>query len=340
MYCHFSKKTEMRYLVTGGCGFIGSNFILKCLEKEKDVRITNIDAMHIGSNSMNLENIRNPNYRFVKGNICNKKLMEKLIENVDCVINFAAESHVDRSIKDAQSFIQSNIIGVHTILGILKNKKKIKFLQISTDEVYGELLKGKNLECDELNPSNPYSATKASAEMLVRSYGRTYNLDTIITRCTNNYGPRQFPEKLIPKTIVSALRNEPIPLHGDGNAKRQWIHVFDHCNALLKILSRWKKSSIYNISANYETTNISLVKKMLKMMNKSENLLTFVPDRPGQDRRYGINSNLIKKDIGFTAKIKLEEGLESTIKWYMSNKKWWQNIMFKKISNPNPQYNA
>ena len=326
----------MKYLVTGGCGFIGSNFILRCLEKEKDTKITNIDAMFMGSNLMNLKNINSSNYKFVKGNICNKKLMEKLVENVDCVINFAAESHVDRSISNAKPFIDSNIIGVYTILEILKNKRKIKFLQISTDEVYGEILKGNSLEHDELNPSNPYSATKASAEMLVRSYARTYDLDVIITRCTNNYGPRQFPEKLIPKTIISALKNEPVPLHGDGSARRQWIHVFDHCDAVLKILSRWKKSSIYNISANYEITNISLVRKILKIMNKPESLITFVPDRPGQDRRYGINSNLIKQETRFRARIKPQEGLESTVRWYVSNKEWWQKIPFRKISNPTP----
>ena len=326
----------MKYLVTGGYGFIGSNFILRCLEKEKNIKITNIDAMFMGSNLMNLKNINSSNYKFVKGNICNKKLMEKLVENVDCVINFAAESHVDRSISNAKPFIDSNIIGVYTILEILKNKRKIKLLQISTDEVYGELLKGSNLEHDELNPSNPYSSTKASAEMLVRSYARTYDLDTIITRCTNNYGPRQFPEKLIPKTIISVLRNKSIPLHGSGTAKRQWIHVFDHCDAILKILSRWKKSSIYNISANYETTNISLVKKILKIMGKSEDLITFVPDRLGQDRRYGINSNLIKKEIGFKPRIRPQEALESTVKWYVFNKEWWQNMSLKKISNPIP----
>jgi len=326
----------MKYLVTGGYGFIGSNFILRCLEKEKDVKITNIDAMLMGSNLMNLQNIFSSNYKFVKGNICNKKLMEKLVENVDCIINFAAESHVDRSISNARPFIDSNVIGIYTILEILKKKRKIRFLQISTDEVYGELLKGNNLEHDELNPSNPYSATKASAEMLVRSYTRTYGLDTIITRCTNNYGPRQFPEKLIPKTIISALRNKPIPLHGTGTARRQWIHVLDHCDAILKILSRWKKSSIYNISANYETTNISLVKKILKIMGKSEDLIAFVPDRPGQDRRYGINSNLITKEIGFKPRMRPREALESTIKWYVFNKEWWQNMPFKKISNPIP----
>jgi len=326
----------MKYLVTGGCGFIGSNFILRCFDKEKDVKITNIDAMHAGSNPLNLKNLRNPNYQFIKGNICDKKLMKKLIEDVDFVINFAAESHVDRSIKNPEPFIQSNVIGVYTILELLRTKRKVKFLQISTDEVYGEILKGKFLECDKLNPSNPYSATKASAEMLIRCYTRTYNLDTIVTRSTNNYGPRQFPEKLIPKTIISALRNEAIPLHGDGRAKRQWMHVFDHCDALLKILSKWKKSSIYNISGNYEITNLSLVRQILKIMNKSENLITFVPDRPGQDERYGINSNLIKREIGFKTKMKPQESLESTVQWYVSNKEWWQNIRFKKIKNPIP----
>ena len=326
----------MQYLVTGGCGFIGSNFILRCLSQEKNVKIINVDAMVLGSNLRNLQNLKNTNYKFVKGDICDKKLMEKLIEKVDYVINFAAESHVDRSIKNPQNFVRTNIIGVYTILEILRKKKNVKFLQISTDEVFGEILKGKHSEHDELNPSNPYSASKASAEMLVRAFAKTYDIETIITRSANNYGPRQFPEKLIPKTILSAIKKELIPLHGDGNDRRQWIHVFDNCDAILKILSKWKKSSIYNISGNFEATNLNLVRRILKVMNKPEDLITFVPKRPGHDRRYATNSNLLMKEIGFTPKLKLREGLESTIEWYLSNEKWWKNIPFKKVKDPTP----
>ena len=291
--------------------------------------------MLTGSNPMNLQNLDNPNYRFVKGNICDKKLVEKLVSQVDYVINFAAESHVDRSIRNPTPFIQSNVMGVYHILEAVRHNK-IKFLQISTDEVYGEILKGSYSEGDILNPSNPYSATKASAEMLIRAYGKTYDLDFKITRCTNNFGPRQFPEKLIPKTIISILTNKKIPLHGNGSAKRQWIHVSDHCDALLKILSKWGKSNTYNISSNYEITNLELVKKILKFLKKSDDLIKFVKDRPGQDKRYNVDSTLIQKELGFRSKIKFQEALESTIAWYVSNKKWWQNISSQKIRNPIP----
>jgi len=327
----------MKYLVTGGCGFIGSNFIRRCFEQNDHVEITNIDAMLIGSHHLNLQGLKNKNYKFVQANICNKKIIQKLTNKVDYVINFAAESHVDRSISYSLPFIQSNIIGVYTILEALCNNKDVKFLQISTDEVYGENLRGYNKEYDELNPSNPYSGSKAAAEMLIRSYSKTYDLDITITRCTNNFGPRQFPEKLIPKTIISALTNEPIPLHGDGTAKRQWIHVLDHCDAILKILSNWGKSCVYNIGGNTEISNLDLVRKILKMMNKPEDLIIYVQDRPGQDKRYGVNSTLIEKLIGFTSTVKFQTGLQSTIDWYISNQKWWKNIpSFKKIKNATP----
>ena len=226
----------MKYLVTGGCGFIGSNFIHRMLEKHPKIQIINIDSMTTGSNLQNFKGFKNKNYSFVKGNICNKTLMKKLIKKVDYVINFAAESHVDRSISDSEKFFRSNVFGVYNILEILR-EEKARFLQISTDEVYGESLKKPFLENDELNPSNPYSATKAAAEMLVRSYVRTYGIDAKITRCTNNFGPRQYPEKIIPKTIISAMKNQQVPIHGKGLAKRQWIHVFDHCDAIEKIIN-------------------------------------------------------------------------------------------------------
>jgi dTDP-glucose 4,6-dehydratase len=326
----------MKLLVTGGCGFIGSNFILRCFEKENDISIINVDALKDGSNLANLKNCNNKLYSFVKGDINNKKLMEKLIQKVDCIINFAAESHVDRSIENSIPFIKSNILGVHNILEILKKYKKVKFLQISTDEVFGEILHGKFSEDAAMNPSNPYAATKASAEMLVKAYSRTYNLDTIITRSVNNYGPRQFPEKLIPKTIISIIKNKKIPIHGNGKAKRQWIHVNDNCDAIFKIIKKWKHGQIYNIPGNYESSNLKLVQKILKSMNGSENLINFVSDRPGQDRRYGIESNFLKNNSKFKPKIDSKEGIESTISWYIENKEWWKNLAFKNISNPTP----
>ena len=325
----------MKYLVTGGCGFIGSNFIHRILEKHPTIQIINIDSMTTGSNPQNFKGFKNKNYSFVKGNISNKTLMKKLIKKVDYVINFAAESHVDRSILNSEKFLRSNVLGVHNILEILR-EEKTRFLQISTDEVYGESLKKPFLEKDELNPSNPYAATKAAAEMLIRSYVRTYGIEAKITRCTNNFGPRQYPEKIIPKTIISAMKNQQIPIHGKGLAKRQWIHVFDHCDALEKIISKWPKSLIYNISGNFETTTIDIVKKILGKMQKPENLITFVSDRPGQDRRYRINSNLIKKETGFIPKMNPKESLDKTINWYTKNKTWWETIPFKRIKNPTP----
>ena len=326
----------MHYLITGGCGFIGSNFIYKCLENDPAIKITNIDKMTFGSNSQNFKNFKHKNYKFVKGDICDKKKMEKLIKKADYVINFAAESHVDRSISNSDSFVKTNILGVHNILEIIRNNKETKFLQISTDEVYGESINHNCKETDVLRPSNPYSATKAAAEMLVNSYNRTYDLKTIITRCTNNFGPRQFPEKLIPKTIISALKNESVPIHGDGDSRRQWIHVNDHCNALQEIISKWPKNQIYNLSGNFEISNLKLVKMILRYMKKSNELIKYVEDRPGQDRRYKINSKLIQNELGYKPKMKGIESIQSTVDWYLSNKDWWKNIPFKKIKNPTP----
>ena len=321
----------MKLLVTGGAGFIGSNFIQKCLNSSNDLSIINLDAMLIGSNKKNLENLNSKKYTFVKGNICNKLLVEKLIKKVDCVVNFAAESHVDRSIINSSAFLKSNITGVQIILEELRKHKHIPMIQISTDEVFGDIIKGSFFENDSLNPSNPYAATKAAAEMLVKSYARTYNLDITITRCVNNYGPNQFPEKIIPKTILSAIHNIPIPIHGDGKAKRQWIHVSDHCDAILKILLKNKKEHIYNIPGNHESTNLDLVKKILRIMKKSEDLIRFVPDRPGQDKRYSIKSKFINKDFNFKPETDFNHGLNLTIKWYLNNKNAWK--IFKNYHN-------
>jgi len=332
-------------LVTGGCGFIGSNFIHRCLENNPNSKVINLDAMHIGSNYQNVSDLelnKRKNYRFVKGNICNQKLMKKLIDNIDFIVNFAAESHVDRSISDPKPFLNSNVMGVYNILEILrkkKNKKDIKFLHISTDEVYGTKLKGKFSEQDKLDPSNPYSASKAASEMLINSYIRTYDINAIITRCTNNFGPRQYPEKLIPKTILCALSGIKIPIHGSGKYKRQWIFVSDHCNALLKLITKWKNissSPIYNICGNFETTNLNLVKKILGIMDKSFDLIQFVPDRPGQDHRYALDCRKLRKVTGFEVKTDPQNSLEYTVNWYIKNPKWWNKIDIKKVINPTP----
>ena len=317
----------MKLLVTGGYGFIGSNFILKLLEKYTEFKIKNVDAELNGSNPKNLSKIKDhQNYEFVKGDITDYKLMKKLIDECDLVINFAAESFVDRSINDASPFLVSNILGTHTILDIITKQKK-KMIQISTDEVFGSLKNGSATEESKFNPTNPYAATKASAELLVNSYFTTYNSNVIITRCTNNYGPRQFPEKLIPKTILLADQNKKIPIYGNGKNIRDWIFVEDHCNAIFNILTNGKSGESYNISASNEINNITIVKKILSLMNKSEDLIEFVEDRPGHDFRYSMDSQKIKKELNWQTKVNFEEGIKKTVNWYLSNREWWKNIV-------------
>jgi dTDP-glucose 4,6-dehydratase len=316
----------MKLLVTGGYGFIGSNFILKLLEEYTEFKIKNVDAELNGSNPKNLSKIKDhQNYEFVKGNITDHKLMEKLIDECDAVVNFAAESFVDRSINDASPFLVSNILGTHTILDIITKQKK-KMIQISTDEVFGSLKNGSATEESMFNPTNPYAATKASAELLVNSYFTTYNSNVIITRCTNNYGPRQFPEKLIPKTILLADQNKKIPIYGNGTNIRDWIFVEDHCNAIFNILTNGKSGESYNISASNEMDNVTIVKKILSLMNKSEDLIEFVEDRPGHDFRYSMNSQKTKKELNWQSEINFEEGIKKTVDWYLSNREWWKNI--------------
>jgi len=317
----------MKLLVTGGYGFIGSNFILKLLEENTEFKIKNVDAELNGSNPKNLSKIKDhQNYEFVKGNITDHKLMKKLIDECDAVINFAAESFVDRSINDASPFLVSNILGTHTILDIITKQKK-KMIQISTDEVFGSLKNGSATEESMFNPTNPYAATKASAELLVNSYFTTYNSNVIITRCTNNYGPRQFPEKLIPKTILLADQNKKIPIYGNGTNIRDWIFVEDHCNAIFNILTNGKSGESYNISASNEIDNIAIVKKILSLMNKSEDLIEFVEDRPGHDFRYSMDSQKTKKELNWQTKVNFEEGIKKTVDWYLSNREWWKNIV-------------
>lgn len=316
----------MKLLVTGGFGFIGSNFILKNLVEHQKWEITNLDAMLYGSNENNLTSIENnQNYKFVEGNISDYGLMKKLISEHDVIINFAAESFVDRSISEAKPFLDSNVNGVFTILEILKNTKK-KFIHISTDEVYGSLTNESAKEDFRFNPSSPYSATKASAELLINAYYKTYDCNCIITRCTNNYGPRQFPEKFIPKSIILANLNKSIPIYGTGKNIRDWLFVDDHCDAITYVLEKGEIGKSYNISANNEIDNLTIVKKILSIMDKSTDLIEFVEDRPGHDFRYSMDSSLIRKEIGWMPKIEFKKGLEKTIQWYLENKKWWEKL--------------
>jgi len=307
----------MKLLVTGGLGFIGSNFILNILKNNSDITVTNVDAELIGSDPSNLDELNDSsNYKYVKGNITNKILMEKLIENSDCVVNFAAESFVDRSILDANQFLVSNIRGTYTILEIIRNHKK-RFVQISTDEVFGSMEIGSADEEHRLNPSNPYAATKASAELLVNSYVNTYDLDCVITRCTNNYGPRQFYEKLVPKAIFLAKQNKKIPIYGRGKNIRDWIYVDDHCDAVFKILLDGKQGKSYNISANNELDNISIVNKILEILDKPSDLIEYVTDRPGHDLRYSLDSSKIQDSLNWKPQTSFDDGLKSTIDWVL-----------------------
>jgi dTDP-glucose 4,6-dehydratase len=328
----------MKLLVTGGLGFIGSNFILNLLKNSNDFHVTNVDAQLYGSNKKSLHEITNSkNYKFVPGNITDYDLMYKLISECDAIINFAAESFVDRSISDAKPFLNSNVHGVFTILEIIKTLKK-KLVHISTDEVYGSLDSGSATEISRFNPSSPYAATKACAELLVNSYVYTYGCDCMITRCTNNYGPRQFPEKLIPKTIILANQNKNIPVYGTGKNIRDWLFVDDHCNAITNVLLKGKSGESYNISANNEIDNITVIKKILSLMGKSEDLITFVEDRPGHDLRYSMNSSKIRHELNWSQKSTFDDGIKNTIDWYLSQKDWWEEIQHSAM-NPTPWKN-
>ena len=316
----------MKLLVTGGLGFIGSNFILKTLHENEGFDIVNVDAELAGSNIKNLSQVKNlENYEYVKGNITNRKLMEDLIKNCDVVVNFAAESFVDRSINDANPFLVSNIRGAYTILDIITKQKK-RMIQISTDEVFGSLSNETATEESKFNPSSPYAATKAAAELLINSYFTTFNSDVIITRCTNNYGPRQFAEKLVPKTIILAYHNKKIPIYGNGKNIRDWIYVDDHCDAVLSALHHGKSGESYNISANNEIDNLAIVRKILEIMNKPETLIEFVEDRPGHDLRYSLDSTKISDQLGWKVKLSFEEGLEKTVQWYLDNPEVLNNV--------------
>jgi dTDP-glucose 4,6-dehydratase len=316
----------MKLLVTGGLGFIGSNFILKILRESNDFEVINVDAELFGSDHKNLNEIKNPEkYHFEKGNISNKKFMEEQITKCDAVINFAAESFVDRSINDANPFLVSNIRGAFTILDITTKQKK-RMIQISTDEVFGSLPNGTATEEYKFNPSSPYAATKAAAELLINSYFTTFNSDVVITRCTNNYGPRQFAEKLIPKTIILAYNNKKIPIYGNGKNVRDWIYVEDHCDAVLSTLDHGKSGESYNVSANNEIDNITIVRKILEIMNKPDDLIEFVEDRPGHDLRYSLDSTKISDQLDWKVKSSFEEGLEKTVQWYLDNPELLNNI--------------
>ncbi len=328
----------MRLLVTGGLGFIGSNFCRYMLTKYPDCEIVNVDKMGIGSNPISLRDFENdPRYRFLKGDICNPQLMHKAISQMDAIVNVAAETHVDRSIADPNIFLQNNTVGTYTVLEIVrKHAPKARMVQVSTDEVYGTAQEGSFTEKDPPYPSNPYSASKAAADMFVLAYHRTYKLNASITRCTNNFGPYQLPEKLIPKAVIRALRNLSIPLYGTGTNIRDWIYVIDHCSAIDTVLNKGQPGEIYNVSASNESTNIEIVKKIMEILGKPETLISFVEDRPGHDTRYSLNSAKLRTQLGWKPTYNFKEALESTVKWYSENEKWWAPFATESVLSATP----
>ncbi len=315
-------------LVTGGCGFIGSNFIRHMLSKYP-YRIINFDKLTYAGNLENLRGVEDDSrYLFIRGDIAEKKDVETAFEQgIDSVVNFAAESHVDRSILDPDAFIKTNINGTFNLLEQAKKKNIRRFVQISTDEVYGSLgAEGKFREDTPLSPNSPYSASKTAADLLAMAYHRTFGTPVVVTRCSNNYGPYQFPEKLIPLMVTNALADMELPVYGDGLQIRDWIHVDDHCEAIDLVLHKGVEGNVYNVGGENERANIEIVKLILSALGKPETLIKYVTDRPGHDRRYAIDSGKIKRELGYTTKVGFKEGMEGTVKWYVEHRDWWERI--------------
>jgi len=321
----------MKIMVTGGAGFIGSNFIHYMLEKYDDIEVVNYDKLTYAGNLDNLKDVENDKrYCFVKGDICDKELVEKVIKEhgIEQIVNFAAESHVDRSITGPEIFIKTDVFGTFNLLEAARKFDIERYIQISTDEVYGSIMEGSFKENDPLNPSSPYSASKASADLLVNSYFITYGLPVLITRSSNNFGPYQYPEKLIPLFIIKALHGQMLPVYGDGQQVRDWLHVEDNCRAIDMVRKKGKEGEIYNIGADNEHTNIEITNIILKELNKPKTLIEHVRDRPGHDRRYSINSDKIKKMGWMPEKSQdFENSMKETIQWYVNNEWWWKKLI-------------
>ena len=324
-------------LVTGGMGFIGSNYIHHLMTARPDVNVVNVDKLSYGSNPANLRSLEGrANYHFVKGDICNAELVDQAAASVEVVINFAAETHVDRSISSPEAFLESNAKGVLTLLESCR-KLDLKFLQVSTDEVYGSADTGRGFrEVDALNPSSPYSASKAAAEMFVNAYRKTYGLNVLITRCTNNFGPFQFPEKFIPKTVILAAQNQRVPVYGSGRQIRDWIHVQDHCEAVDEVLERGGSGEVYNVGGGNQIENEQVVKRILKLMDKPEGLIEHVEDRPGHDVRYRLDTSKMRDELGWTPKRPFEDGLQETVAWYVGNEAWWRPLLNERVLSSAP----
>lgn len=317
-------------LVTGGAGFIGSNFVRMVLDEHPEARVVNLDKLTYAGNLQNLAEVQNhPRYAFVQGDICDGPLVERLLveHKIDTIVNFAAESHVDRSITGPKIFIDTNVTGTLTLLQAARDKGLERFLQVSTDEVYGSLgSEGKFTEQTPLSPNSPYSASKASADHLVRAFGHTFGLRYNITRCSNNYGPYQFPEKLIPLMIHNALNDKELPVYGDGMQVRDWLYVDDHCRAVFAVLEKGRPGEIYNIGGNCSLPNMETVRRILRAAGRPENLIRYVTDRPGHDRRYALSSAKLTRETGWAPQIGFDEGLARTIEWYRANAPWVRHV--------------
>jgi dTDP-glucose 4,6-dehydratase len=326
----------MKVFVTGGAGFIGSNFVHYILKEHPDYEIVVLDKLTYAGRKENLQDVWDK-ITFLKGDITKKEDVEKAAKNSDRIMNFAAETHVDRSIIDAGTFVLTDVLGVYNLLETMRKFDVARFVQISTDEVYGHILKGSFKETDKLNPRNPYSASKAGAELLCRAYFETHGLQVIITRSSNNYGPYQHPEKLIPKTIIHALLNKPIPVYGTGENVRDWLYAEDNCEAIDLALHKGKSGEIYNIAANQELENIQVVKTILKFMDKPESLIRFVKDRPGHDLRYSLSTEKMR-ELGWKPETEFKVGIRKTIEWYKQNVAWWKPIIEKEQINFHTEY--
>lgn len=319
----------MDILVTGGAGFIGSNFIRHILNTHPDYKIINLDKLTYCGNLNNLKDVReSKNYRFIKGDICDPKTVEQAMKGCDFVINFAAQSHVDRSIKDPTEFVKTNVGGVQVLLDAAKKLKVKRFLHISTDEIYGDVKRGLSKEDDPLLPNSPYAATKAAADLLCRAYFKTYKFPIVIARSSNNFGPYQYPEKIMPLFITNAIEDKPVPLYGDGRNIRDWIYVVDNCSAIDLVLHKGKLGEVYNIGGGNQIRNIKIAKETLAMMGKDRELISFVTDRPGHDRRYALDSTKIK-ELGWEPEYDFKRALRLTIEWYLSNEWWWRSLKRK-----------
>jgi len=324
------RNDGIRLLVAGGAGFIGSNFIRYILDARGDWQVINVDKLTYAGNLANLEDVEDDErYRFLRADICDAEAVGGIVTEAapDAIVNFAAETHVDRSIDDPALFLRTNILGTQVLLEAARKHGVARFLQISTDEVYGSLgSTGRFTEESPLRPNSPYAASKTASDLLVRAYFKTYGLPGLITRCSNNYGSYQFPEKIIPFFVTLLKKNEPVPVYGDGMNIRDWIHVDDHSRAVEAVLLRGRPGEVYNVGGGNERTNIEITKLLLAAMGKPESLLRFVPDRPGHDRRYAIDDTKIRKELGIAPRVPFEEGIRETVRWYLENEPWWSAI--------------